>query len=241
MDIHIEQLEQWMEADSEDEHLEFKEAKTRFDKDKLGQYCSALANEGGGTLILGVTDARPRRVVGSRAFDHPRLQKQRERLFQALGCVRVDAGIIEHPDGPVIVFRIPHRPIGQPVYYKGMPWMRVGEELHPVTPEVYERILAQRIPDFSAEICLGAALSDLDEEAIEEFRRQWREKRHNEHLTELTIAQLLKDAGLITNEHITYAALVLFGTSQALDKYLPQAEVVFEYRSSESEIHAQDR
>lgn len=41
MDISIKQLEQWMEADSEDEHLEFKEAKNTFDKDKLGRYCSA--------------------------------------------------------------------------------------------------------------------------------------------------------------------------------------------------------
>ncbi|MDP1832006.1 MAG: hypothetical protein Q8K67_08095 [Geothrix sp.] len=37
----------------EDEHLEFKEAK---------------ANEGGGRLILGVTDKKPRIIVGSGAF-----------------------------------------------------------------------------------------------------------------------------------------------------------------------------
>ena len=31
----------------------------------------ALANEGGGKIVLGVTDRRPRRVVGTAAFDEP--------------------------------------------------------------------------------------------------------------------------------------------------------------------------
>ncbi len=38
----------------ENAHLEFKEAKNNYDSDKLTQYCCALANEGGGKIILGV-------------------------------------------------------------------------------------------------------------------------------------------------------------------------------------------
>ncbi len=37
----------------EDEHLEFKEAKRYFDFEKLVRYCVAIANEGGGKIILG--------------------------------------------------------------------------------------------------------------------------------------------------------------------------------------------
>ena len=55
----------------EGENLEFKEARNRYDFEKLTQYCVALANEGGGKIILGVTDSRPRRVVGSNAFRQP--------------------------------------------------------------------------------------------------------------------------------------------------------------------------
>jgi len=47
MNVTLEQLKTWMKA-SEDEHLEFKEAKERFDFEKLVKYCVALANEGGG-------------------------------------------------------------------------------------------------------------------------------------------------------------------------------------------------
>lgn len=55
MSTSLEQLQTWMEA-REDEHLEFKEAKGGFHFEKLVKYCAALANEGGGRMILGVTD-----------------------------------------------------------------------------------------------------------------------------------------------------------------------------------------
>ena len=55
--IKLEQLNDWMAA-PEDGHLELKEAKNRYDFEELVKYCAALANEGGGRIILGVTDAR---------------------------------------------------------------------------------------------------------------------------------------------------------------------------------------
>jgi|GEM_PF-4857805 len=42
-----------------------KEAKQNYQFEKLVDYCVALANEGGGKIILGVTDKRPRRIVGT--------------------------------------------------------------------------------------------------------------------------------------------------------------------------------
>ena len=70
MNIDFEQL-QAMLAAKEGEQLEFKEAKTRFDFEELTRYCAALANEGGGCMVLGVTDKRPRQVVGTQAFPQP--------------------------------------------------------------------------------------------------------------------------------------------------------------------------
>ncbi|MEH2071956.1 MAG: ATP-binding protein [Nostoc sp.] len=66
--ITLENLEKWLNAPAEIERLEFKEAKQQYDTTKLLRYCVALANEGGGYLVLGVTDKPPRRVVGSQAF-----------------------------------------------------------------------------------------------------------------------------------------------------------------------------
>jgi len=61
------QLIQWLQED-ETEHLEFKEARNQFDSEELTKYCCALANEGGGKIVLGVTDKKPRQVIGTNAF-----------------------------------------------------------------------------------------------------------------------------------------------------------------------------
>lgn len=54
-----EQIDLWRKTPSEHQRLEFKEAKTQFDNRKLYQYCVALANEGGGYLLLGISDKPP--------------------------------------------------------------------------------------------------------------------------------------------------------------------------------------
>lgn len=65
-----EQFESWLKA-PEGTRLEFKSATGGFHFDKLVDYCVALANEGGGAILLGVTDRRPRQVVGTQAFREP--------------------------------------------------------------------------------------------------------------------------------------------------------------------------
>ena len=111
MTVSINELQTWMDA-REDEHLEFKEAKTNFNFETLVKYCVALANEGGGRMILGVTDKLPRAVVGSRAF--PNLERTKAGLIERLQ-LRVDVEEIQHPNGRVLVFQIPTRPIGVPI------------------------------------------------------------------------------------------------------------------------------
>lgn len=55
----------------EGSRLEFKQARNRYEFDELVRYCVAVANEGGGKILLGVTNRRPRRVVGTSAFSEP--------------------------------------------------------------------------------------------------------------------------------------------------------------------------
>ena len=45
----------------------------------------------------------------------------------------------------------------------------------------------------------------------------------------------------MVDDELTHAALILFGTRSALGRHLAQAEIVFEYRSSEASGPAQDR
>lgn len=53
--------------------------------------------------------------------------------------------------------------------------------------------------------------------------------------------QLLADAELLVGGKVTVAALVLFGTREALGRLLSQSELVFEYRSSDASGPAQAR
>jgi ATP-dependent DNA helicase RecG len=114
------QLQEWLGA-REGEHLEFKEAKNNFHFEKLVKYCAALANEGGGSIVLGVTDTRPRRVVGSQAF--PDLERTKAGLIEKLR-LRIDVGEILHPDGRVLVFTAPPRPLGMPIAVEGVRFRR---------------------------------------------------------------------------------------------------------------------
>ncbi|MFN3326545.1 MAG: helix-turn-helix domain-containing protein [Bryobacteraceae bacterium] len=110
MAITIEQVDIWRASQSENQRLEFKEAKTQFDGQRLCEYCVALANEGGGFLLLGVADKPlPRPIVGTQAFPDP--VAQAERLFHQLGF-RVGIEVIPHPAGRIVAFRIPSRPRG---------------------------------------------------------------------------------------------------------------------------------
>lgn len=228
-DSAVRKLREWLTA-TENEHLEFKEARNNFHFEKLMKYCAALANEGGGSIVLGVGDKRPRRVLGTRAFAE--VERTKAGLLEKLRF-RVDIEEILIAGSRVLVITAPPRPLGTPIGVDGAYWMRAGEDLVPMTPDVLRRIFDETRPDFSAETCAAATLDDLDHRAVRQFCTRWSVTTRNEHLLQLPIPQLLHDAELVTQSGVTYAALILLGTHAALGKYLAHAETVFEYRSSE--------
>lgn len=235
--ITKQQIDDWRRR-RENEHLEFKEAKNSFEFDKLVKYCAALANECGGSIILGVADKIPRKVVGTSAFEN--LERTKAGLIEKLR-LRIIAEEVLHRDGRVLVFTAPSRPVGTPIAVDGAYWMRAGENLVPMTPDQLKRIFDESGPDFSAEICPNAAFEDLDLKAIDNFRRRWYVKAKRDSILQCSDQALLQDAELATNAGITYAALVLMGTHGALGRFLAQAELVFEYRSSEAAGPASQR
>ena len=233
----LERLRAWMET-VEAERLEFKEAKNNFDFEKLLKYCIALANEGGGVLVLGVSDKRPRRVVGTRAFED--IQRTKVQLVDKLR-LRVDVDEIQHGDGRVLAFTIPSRPIGMPLSFEGAYLMRAGESLLAMTPDRLRRIFDEALPDYSAEPVIGARDEELDPLAIEKLRELWRRKSGNPQIERMSREELLRDSELAPDGRITIAALVLLGTRAGLGRHLAQSETVLEYRSSDTTIAPQQR
>lgn len=133
----IRQIDQWRAVKSETEHLEFKEAKKQFSFDELLRYCVAIANEGGGQLLLGIENKPPRRVVGTAAFAN--IQKTALELLNKLHF-RVDIEEIPHQGGRVLVFHVPPRPSRHPYELNGAYYMRSGESLVPMTPDQLKKI-----------------------------------------------------------------------------------------------------
>lgn len=223
-------LTAWLN-DRETERLEFKEAKNAYDLDKLVRYCAALANEGGGFMVLGVTDRRPRSVVGSNACGN--VEKVTKDLLERLR-LRIEATELAHADGRVVVFSVPSRPIGMPIQVDGAYWMRSGESLVAMTPDQLKRIFDEGVPDFSASVCSGASVADLSTDAVERFRSL--AARRRPAVMDAPVARVLEDSELTVDGAVTYAALILLGTRRALGRYLAQAEIVFEYRGEEAAI-----
>lgn len=237
MPIDTDRFHKWINS-AESEHVELKEAKTQIDSTSLINYCVALANEGGGYLVLGVTNKKPRKVVGSNAYRN--VNEAKALLLRSIHF-RVDVEEFFHEGKRAVVFTVPSRPIGMPIQYKGAYWMRSGESLVPMTADQLKRIFDEVQPDFSAAICPATTLDDLDPVAIERLRQMWHRKSRNDALLESTDLQLLSDAELIIDGEVTHAALILLGRQTSLSRYLSQAEIVFEYRSNDTSIEYQQR
>ena len=150
----------------EGENVEFKEAKNSYEFDNLAKYACAVSNLGGGRVVFGITDKRPRKVVGSQAFEQP--ERTRKGLIDNLH-INVDFTELSDEAGHrVLVFIVPSRPIGQVVQNSkdGIAWWRIGDSLVPMPDEVRRRIYEEGGHDFSADICPGATLVDLDKYVI---------------------------------------------------------------------------
>lgn len=145
MTTTLKELQQWMSVPLETEHLEFKEAKNQYDTTKLMRYCVALANEGGGKFVLGITDKPPRKVVGSSAFQNT--ADIASKLFDKLRF-RVDVEVLMHPDGRVVIFHIPSRPKGTAYHHDGAYLMRSTEDTVPMSEDRLRQILSEGQPDW---------------------------------------------------------------------------------------------
>jgi ATP-dependent DNA helicase RecG len=224
-------------ATPEGQHVEFKEAKSDYRFEKLLEYCVALANEGGGKIVLGVTDRRPREVVGTTAFAEPGRTEAGicQRLHQ-----RIPVEEYHHDGKRVLIVHVPARLAGVPWEIDGRYLKRAGDALVALPPAELRSIFAEAGPDFTAQSS-PAPLEALAPAHVAEFRRRWARKVGNPRIEQWGDEELLVNAELLVDGRPCYAALILFGTRESLGRYLAQAEIVFEYRSSEAAAPAQDR
>jgi ATP-dependent DNA helicase RecG len=144
-------LHELLKLPSENELVEFKEARTDFDKDKIGKYFSALSNEANlhrksfAWLIFGVNNKH--HIVGTNYKNQNNLQTLKHEIAQKISNTIsfIDIYELNIEDKRVIMFQIPPAPKGIPISYDGHYYARNHESLVSLNIEKIERIRNQVI------------------------------------------------------------------------------------------------
>lgn len=224
--IEIESILNELRLHSENEVVEFKEAKQQFDFDKIGRYFSALCNEANlknrrsAWLVFGIKDS-DRSIVGTQFRPN---QADLESLKAEIAnnthgrLTFIEIYELPFPEGRVLLFEIPAAPKGIPISWKGHYYGRDGEALNALNLEEVERIREQaRAEDWSAGVVTNAQLEDLSPEAIAQARASY--KRKNAHLLEeidsWNDATFLNKAKICIKGKITRTAILLLGKPES--------------------------
>ena len=206
-------------------------------------YVTALCNEGGGRMAIGMEDEHPHKVVGTRQNENA-LGELESNIYRDLG-IRVDVYELFDDEanrtGRVLVIEVPSRPTGKAFRFEDVPLMRVGEDLLPMDDKTYLSIIQEQEPDFSEQFCEGATFEDLDVEAIKVMKEKYAKRQNNPSFVALDDRQALSDLNLIVGDRVTNAAVLLVGKEVFINKQFPQAKVMLEYRNTEAQIHFDNR
>ncbi len=241
-------IEELQKLSEREDHVEFKKAEHNYPfaggqktdpRDRrhcvLG-YVVALANEKGGRLVLGMADAHPHAVVGSN-FAENETGNLEDEIYERLHIRVRTEELYDDKRRRVLVINVPSRPVGKALRFEGVPLMRVGESLREMDDAEYFSIISEQDPDFSSRVCKGLTMDDLDTEAIGNMRKLIADKQKRADAATIPLKQLLKDLLLIDDDgNLKYATLLLLGKSEAINRYLPQANVVIEYRNNRSQV-----
>ena len=226
------QLTELLGLPAEIEWFEFKEAKNDYHFERLGEYFAALSNEANlkgqpwAWLVFGVKD-KPKQIVGSNYRPtRPHLDSLKEEIANQTTSRLTFEEIYEvvRPEGRVVMFQIPPALRGVPTAWKGHYYGRDNEAIGPLSLHEIEQIRKQAThEDWSAQICEGATLNDLDPQAIA-FARQEYKKKNPKFAAELgkwDDATFLNKARVCIGGKITRTAIVLLGKAESVHYLSP--------------------
>lgn len=211
----------------ENEVVEFKKAENNFDFDDLGKYFSALSNEanlrdkGFGWLVFGVHD-KTREVLGTSYKNSAKsLQKLKHDIAQHITDNNTFRDIFELTvEGKrVLLFQIPSAPHGIPISWQGHFYARRGESLVALDMNKYDEIRRQTINvDWSKQIVEEATINDLDEDAIAEARKGFKEHypKLKKEVDNWNDEVFLNKAKLTIDGKITKTTILLLGKPESV-------------------------
>ncbi len=216
------------------EIVEFKEAKSGYDTDKIGRYFSAISNEANlrqqqyGWLIFGVGEeqkTKVKKIVGTayKKGDNSLLERFKYEVSKDTtnGMTFYDIieifPIVNNKEYRVLMFKIPAAATGIPTDWKTNYYERAGESLVPLKQYKIDAIRSQERRDWSKRVLEQAGIEHLDKDAVALAREKYKEKMNQEHISEEVDAmndeQFLTKLKLMINGKVTHAGMLLLGNS----------------------------
>lgn len=196
-----------------------------------------LANGDGGRLLLGVEDngtitgIEPRHGGSTQPnlMQAMILNRTESPLATSIDIVNVDGvavAVIDVPKASVPVGSKSGKYVRRSLRADGKPEC-IAYPLH----EMLSVGLTAQGRDYAATPARGATSLDLDPAEFDRFRRLCAAGKGDRALAELSNEEVLRSLRLVLPEHdneLTLGAILLFGTTTALDRFIPTAEVVFQ-------------
>lgn len=186
-----------------------------------------LANHRGGCILVGVADrtkGRAKAIVGIGEVSYRGLE--REVYDDTDPHILIELEVIRLPEGTLLAAHVPR---GLPPHTTsgGKAWIRVESSCVPLTGSAIARMVASSGSlDLSAAPVEGITLDDLSREALEMGRDYLRRQPGVASLAQEDERTMLQALGLMIEDQLTQAAILLFGKPSAIARRLPQHEIV---------------
>jgi len=212
----------------EDQDLDFKEWDTKSLSKAVRmvvEMAICMANGGGGTVVFGVSDkiqSRARAILGvPPEVDQNILMRQvYDSTDPKITPVFEDLQVPEGT-GRILIMQINR---GLPPYTdtSGMGKIRIGTDCKPLTGTLRRKIAVETgESDYTSERIPGAIESHISSAAMEAIRNAAEKEQAPADLLALRDLDLLKTLGLIKNNQLTRAGLLLVGKETSIKEYFP--------------------
>lgn len=213
-------------ADSlESQELDFKEwdtGSTRHAVSIVVQMAVCMANGGGGTVVFGIKDhaiGRANAIIGIPEYIDPDLLVKTvyESTDPKIGAI---FEVLRVPEGTGRLL-IMHVRQDMPLYTDtgGYGTRRVGKDCQPLTGT--QRSLLSERRDITSELVPGSFEQHISQSALEELKKISTKEHAPTDLISLSDHDFLKSLGLVENNQLTIAGLLLIGKEASIKEYIP--------------------
>lgn len=238
-------LQNSMILENEDRKREYKASSNKIPNDIWETY-SAFANTIGGTIILGISEPKPRKYeitgvknANLRIQEFWKLITNPQKI--SVNLLNEEDVYIKNVEGKdLIIINVPEAPYNKkPVYINGhkeLCFKRIGEEDKKATEEEFKYMIINSSDDIDNILLENFDIEDLNKKDIIAYRDLLIENTGNEKYIDMNIEDFLKDLGVLKRNRknlkknsylLTVGGLLFFGKYNSIIDYYPNFQLDF--------------